>query len=256
MGSTFGQSFLRSHIIRPKDLIILEHSKEKHQTLENQGIINVITKINDMDADVGLIVLAVKPQDCDSLFPTLKSQLNSSQLVLSIMAGMSIAKIQEELDIKKVIRSMPNLPSQIGLGMTGFTASDTVSRAELTEVQNLLGTAGKTIYFEDESMLDAVTAISGSGPAYVFYIMDAIMKSAIEMGFTEAQAELLVWQTFMGSVNLQNQFKFSCDEWIAKVKSRGGTTEAALNLFEGKDLKKIINDGLFAALERAKELGS
>jgi len=218
MGSTFASSFLRSHIIRPNELIVLEHGVEKHQNLKNQGVTNVLSELTEIDKDIELIVLAVKPQDCKVLFPILKEKVLPDQLILSIMAGMSIEQISEGLGIEKIVRSMPNLPSQIGLGMAGFTASSAVNRTELIEVQNLLGTTGKTIYFEDESMLDAVTAISGSGPAYVFYFMDAMMKAAMEMGFSEAQAELLVWQTFMGSVNLQNQFKYSCDEWIGKQR--------------------------------------
>lgn len=256
MGLTFAQSFLRSHIIRPNELIVLEHDIEKHQSIRNRGIINIISEADEIDNDVDFIVLAVKPQDCEKLFPIMREKLNGDQLVLSIMAGMSISRISDALGISKIIRSMPNLPSQIGLGMAGFTASPLVSRSELIEVQNLLGTTGKTIYFEDESMLDAVTAISGSGPAYVFYFMDAMMKAAIAMGFSEAQAELLVWQTFMGSVNLQNQFKYSCDEWIDMVKSKGGTTEAALKHFDKSNFKGTIEDAMFAALNRAKELGT
>jgi len=256
MGSTFAQSFLRSHIIRPGDLFLLEHTTEKHEMLEKQGVINLISSPEEIGPGIETVVLAVKPQDCEVLFPKLKKQLNGDQLILSIMAGVSIAQIQSELGVEKIIRSMPNLPSQIGLGMAGFTASSAVTRTELIEIQNLLGTTGKTIYFEDESKLDAVTAVSGSGPAYVFYFMDAMMKGAMAMNFSEAQAELLVWQTFMGSVNLQNQFKYSCNEWIDKVKSRGGTTEAAINHFDNSNFSQIIQDALFAAHNRAKELGS
>ena len=122
-------------------------------------------------------------------------------------------------------------------------------------VQNLLNTTGKTIYVEKEEAIDAATAISGSGPAYVFYFMRAMMQSAREMGFSESESELLVSQTFRGAVELHNKSNFSCNEWIQKVASRGGTTEAALLRFNNDDIHQNIQEGTKAALDRAVELG-
>ena len=150
---------------------------------------------------------------------------------------------------------MPNLPALIGMGMTGFTSADEVSKEEVFNIQNLLNTTGKSLYFDNEAKLDAVTAISGSGPAYVFYFMDAMINTAISMGFTKVQAELLVEQTFMGAINLLNIHHISCKEWIGRVASKGGTTEAALVQFESNQLSQSIDTGLRAALQRAIELG-
>jgi len=139
--------------------------------------------------------------------------------------------------------------------MTAFTANEEVTKDELIQVQNLLSTTGKSIYFKDEEMIDASTAISGSGPAYIYYFMDAMMKTGMEMGFTESQASLLVWQTFQGSIHLFNKNVLSCEEWISRVRSKGGTTEAALNSFNDDNVHSSIKRGLDAAFKRAVELG-
>jgi pyrroline-5-carboxylate reductase len=151
---------------------------------------------------------------------------------------------------------MPNLPAQVGMGMTGFTADPSVTRSELFSVQNLLNTTGKSLYFDDEGALDAVTAVSGSGPAYVYYFMQSMIDSAIGMGFSATEAETLVHQTFLGAIHLLNNNNFTCKEWIGKVSSKGGTTEAAIRTFGSFALEEKINLGLQAALKRSIELGS
>ncbi len=256
MGKTYAQSFLGSHIIRPYDLITLERNADKHEELRRHNILNIEKDPGVYLENCDLIVLAVKPQDTESLFPTIKPFLKEHHLVLSIMAGVKLQSLEDGLGIKKIVRAMPNLPAQIGMGMTAFTANEEVTKEELIQVQNLLSTTGKSIYFNDESAIDASTAISGSGPAYIYYFMDAMIKSAMSLGFSESQAELLVWQTFQGSIHLLNKNTLNCEEWIARVRSRGGTTEAALNVFNDKNLHSSIQAGLKAAFDRAVELGN
>jgi len=255
MGRSFARSFLEAHILRPSNLAILEKNEENCINLRNLGLGTVYSEVGDFINDIELVVLAVKPQDSPVVFETLKSHLTNQHVVLSIMAGVKLETIEKGLGIKKIIRSMPNLPSQIGMGMTAFTANDEVTRKELISVQNLLSTTGKAIYFDDESLIDGATAISGSGPAFVYYFMNAMMKAALKMGFTEAQADLLVWQTFIGSLHLQNKNSLSCEEWINRVASKGGTTEAALKVFNSNELEEGIIEGLEAAFRRAEELG-
>ena len=151
---------------------------------------------------------------------------------------------------------MPNIPTQIGMGMTVFTASSEVDRKELFIIQNLINTTGKSIYIEDENLLNVATAVSGSGPAYVFFFMNAMIKAAVDLGFNESEAELLVNQTFMGSVAIQNSYSLSNQEWIKKVASKGGTTEQALNIFNLKSVEENIIEAVNAANKRAIELGS
>ncbi|MBB4119667.1 pyrroline-5-carboxylate reductase [Mesonia hippocampi] len=171
------------------------------------------------------------------------------------MAGVSIDNISKKLQVKKIIRSMPNIPTQIGQGMTVFTASQEVDRKDLFIIQNLINTTGKSLFIENEEMINSSTAISGSGPAYVYYFINAIIDSAINLGFTKSEAEFLVQQTFLGSTQLQNRSNLSNLEWIEKVASKGGTTEAALGIFHSFDIKSKINEGIIQANARAKELG-
>ena len=167
-----------------------------------------------------------------------------------------IETLKEALPTTKIIRAMPNLPAQVGMGMTGFSADVSVSRTELFSVQNLLNTTGKSLYFDDESLLDGVTAISGSGPAYVYYFMQAMIDSATQMGFSPTEAETLVEQTFLGAIHLLSNNNFTCREWIGKVSSKGGTTEAAIHSFESGRVSDQIQTGLQAALDRSIELGN
>ncbi len=255
MGLTYAQAFLRSHVTTREQLMILEHLPEKAVQLQELNIAQVFLDSKDCIKKADVIILAVKPQDSISLFSHLRLNTNEGQVFLSIMAGVKIKTIQDALGVTKVIRAMPNLPAQIGQGMTAFTSTDEVTRLELVMVQNLLATTGKTLFLEKEDAIDAVTAISGSGPAYVYYFMDAMMKAALEMGFSESESELLVVQTFTGAVDLYNKSNIPCDEWIRRVSSRGGTTEAAISSFKANNLHQDIIDGAMAALHRAEELG-
>jgi pyrroline-5-carboxylate reductase len=256
MGSTYAQSFVRAHVTSKANTMILEKSPEKALELATKDIGKIYGKAEDCIPLADLIILAVKPQDTTTLFANLRPLVKPSQVFLSIMAGVKIKTICDELGINKVIRAMPNLPAQIGEGMTTFTATDEVTRLELVMIQNLLNTTGKSIYVEDEKMIDATTAISGSGPAYVYFFMDAMMQAAKNMGFSDSEAELLVNQTFTGALDLYAQSDLSCSEWIQRVASKGGTTEAALQSFRKSKLHQDIINGTNAALNRAIELGN
>ncbi len=256
MGKTYANSFISSRFIKPEDIHVLVRNAAKVQSANGIPLANFsaipTAKITDFD----ILILAVKPQDFKSLAQTIQPFVNENQLILSVMAGVTVASLQAELKCQKIVRSMPNIPTQIGLGMTVFTASATVDRKELFIIQNLINTTGKSVYVEEEKLLNAATAISGSGPAYVFYFMNAMIKVAVELGFTESEAELLVNQTFMGSVAIQNSYSLSNQEWIAKVASKGGTTESAFKVFTQNNVEKSIAKAIFSANNRAIELGS
>ncbi len=256
MGKTYADSFIAHHSVNKEDLYILEHYEEKANYFKSVGFTHVFFQPSDYISEVDLIILAVKPQDSQEVFGAIAPYVSATQVVMSIMAGVKIEAIRKALPTQKIVRVMPNLPAQVRMGMSGFTSSEEVSKEELFSVHNLLNTTGKSLYFDDEAKLDAVTAISGSGPAYVYFFMDAMMTKAVEMGFTKEQAELLVGQTFLGAVHLQNIRSLSCKEWMQKVASRGGTTEAALEKFANSELEKLISEGLEAAHQRAIELGN
>jgi pyrroline-5-carboxylate reductase len=253
MGFTYAESFLKSHILTKDDFLILQRSKDRRNFLLNQGFNHVYSEAGSFISEGDIVIIAVKPQDWASLASTIKPFVEEDQLFISIMAGIELSSIQSDLGVKKVIRAMPNLPSQIGVGMTTYTSADEVTRGELMFAQNMLGSTGQAMYLKEERMIDASTAVSGSGPAYIFYFMKAIIEGAIDLGFTQSEAEQLVKQTFRGSVQLQNRSEISMQEWIDKVASKGGTTEAALNSF-GIKVEGEIKAGVKAAFNRAIEL--
>lgn len=150
---------------------------------------------------------------------------------------------------------MPNLPAQVGKGVTSFTVSKHVSKLEAKLVKSLLDTTGISVKVKNEKFIDASTSISGSGPAYVFYFMESMMQAAQDMGFTEKVSKILVSQTFEGAVELFNQSDLSPKKWMDRVASKGGTTRAALDSMEDNNIRELIHDAAYAAFDRAVELG-
>jgi len=254
MGLTYAKSLLNAHIVNEESLMLLEKSEEKAEKIKELEVGTVYGEPDNYIKEADLIILAVKPQDSDVLFGKIKNFIDHQQVVLSIMAGIPIDKISSALGSKKIIRAMPNLPAQVGSGMTVYTSSEDVTRIELVMVQNILNSTGKTIYVDKEQLIDASTAISGSGPAYVFFYIQSLIDSAMNLGFSQSEAELLAYTTFKGTINLFNKHNFSCEEWISKVASRGGTTEAALNSYKENDVKKKLGEAYTAAFQRAREL--
>ena len=171
------------------------------------------------------------------------------------MAGITIASIKEITGLDKVVRAMPNLPAQIGKGLTSYVTSPEVSRIEMLTIESLLDTTGKSIRVSSENLIDASTGISGSGPAYVFYFMQSMMEAALQMGFSKTDSTVLVSQTFTGAIELFNQSNLSPNSWMDKVASKGGTTRAALDSMEDNNVNELIKEAAFAAFSRAVELG-
>lgn len=256
MGQTYANSFVSSRFIAPADISILSRSTVENKNLYTINKSNFHTTPSSTIFDVDIIIIAVKPQDFTALAKEVQPYIKKEHLILSVMAGVTMLSIQEKLGCEKIVRSMPNIPTQIGLGMTVFCASAAVDRKELFIIQNLINTTGKSIYIEKEEMLNAATAVSGSGPAYVYYFMNAMIEAATELGFSKSEAEFLVSQTFIGAVQLQNRSDLSHAEWINKVASKGGTTEAALKIFNENSLDEDIKNGIYAANTRSEELGN
>lgn len=256
MGKTYANSFISSRFIKSEDIFVLVRNENFSTPESSIPKINFSHLLTEKISDFDIVILAVKPQDFGTLAMTLKPYLKDSQIIFSVMAGITLTKLSSQLSCSKIVRSMPNIPTQIGMGMTVFTASTNVDRKELFIIQNLINTTGKSVYVENEKLIDAATAISGSGPAYVFYFMQSLIRAAVDLGFNESEAELLVNQTFMGSVAIQNSYSLSNEELIKKVASKGGTTESALHVFEKGNLEQTIIEAVKAANDRALELGS
>jgi pyrroline-5-carboxylate reductase len=254
MGMAFARSFLQYDLVKKEDLLLIEKNQERSEALQTAKEGMVVSVINSQVADYELIILSVKPQDFASLQDELRAVIQPQQVVLSIMAGIPMAKIQLALDHKLVVRAMPNTPAMLGMGITGFTASPEVDAPKLRKVENLINATGRSVYLEDENMIDAVTALSGSGPAYFYYIVKHMIEAGKQMGFDEGMASLLVKQTMLGSYHLINNAEQSLDNLIKAVASKGGTTEAALRTFEENQISEGLIKGILAAENRAKEL--
>jgi pyrroline-5-carboxylate reductase len=177
-------------------------------------------------------------------------------LVLSIAAGVRAQTIGQWLTTGRIVRAMPNMPALIRAGVSAAIALPDVSAAERQHADEILRAVGTVIWLDDESMLDAVTALSGSGPAYVFYFIEAMQAVAREMGFSEAHARALTLQTFAGAAQLALQSDESASALRAKVTSKGGTTAAALESLERDKVAEAIARAVRAAAARAHELGS
>ncbi|MCG2793943.1 MAG: pyrroline-5-carboxylate reductase [Weeksellaceae bacterium] len=255
MGISFSRSFLKYELLKPKNLHLITRNENKKDKLKESfpdSEISTFEETKSLNAD--LIIIAVKPQDFGFVAENLPFKIAEKSLVLSIMAGISIEKIQKFLDHKFVVRAMPNSPALLGMGITGYTAAEGISFSELMNVERLLNSTGRAVYLEDESLLDGVTALSGSGPAYFYYIVDAMIKAGTEMGIDENLSKLFVKQTMLGAYHLINNSDKSLEELIKDVASKGGTTEAALETFDENGLKSILQKGILAAENRAKEL--
>lgn len=254
MGMAFAKSFLQYDLVKKEDLLLIEKSAERGESLKAEKSGVVIETISPHVGEYDLIILSVKPQDYLSVSESLRAVINRNQVVLSIMAGISIEKIQQTLNHSLVVRAMPNTPALLGMGMTAFAAAKEVEMSNLRKVENLINATGRSVFLEDESLLDAVTALSGSGPAYFFYLVKAMIEAGKKMGFEDSLSALLVKQTMLGSFHLIQTADKSLDELIKAVASKGGTTEAALRRFEEGSLADTLIAGIEAAQKRAGEL--
>lgn len=255
MGVSFSKSFLKYDLIKQEDLTLITRSKDKVSAISQEFPKVQVLAFEDVKSiEADLIIIAVKPQDFHFVAENLNIQFGKGQLLLSIMAGISIEKIQNLLHHKAVVRAMPNAPSLLGMGITGYTSAPGISFSQLIQIERLLNSTGRSVYLEDESLLDGVTALSGSGPAYFYYIVDAMIKAGTDMGIEENLSKLFVSQTMLGAYHLINNSDKNLEELIQDVASKGGTTEAALKTFEDHRLKDILKDGILAAEKRAQEL--
>ena len=255
MGFTYAQGMSKSKLLGNNKLMILDSSAEKIEELKKNSAFEASDNMEDCLPKANLVFIAVKPYHSTELFKKMKPLVNPGQIIISIMAGVTIETMQECLGIQKVVRAMPNLPAFVGKGMTSYTSSNEVSESELKNVQTLLNTTGKSLLVENENYIDASTGISGSGPAYVFYFMESMMEAASKMGFSDQESRMLVSQTFEGAVEIFSQSDITPKEWMDRVASKGGTTRAALDSMEKNNVKELIKEAAFAAYHRAVELG-
>ncbi len=206
-----------------------------------------------------LLILSVKPQQLSKALGPVKGQIPKEGLIISIVAGASIARIADLSGHEAIVRAMPNTPAQIGKGITVWTASKACSESQKQEAEKILTALGEVVYVEEESLLDKATALSGTGPAYTFLFMEAMVDAGVHLGFPRRLAEQLVVETLRGSVEFYDQAE-EAPRHLARLRNQvtspGGTSAEALYYLEKAGFRTAISRAIWAAYERSRRLGS
>jgi pyrroline-5-carboxylate reductase len=241
---------LEKKLFSEGEIIVTDIDAEKLKALKLRGIFT--TSDNELLFKTAqIIILAVKPQVAKTLLPTLREAADGSHIV-SIMAGLTKKKIKELLGDVKVTRIMPNTPCMVGEGMSAIDATE-FNAEERQTVLAVFGSLGKTVLL-DEAYFDAVTAVSGSGPAYVYSFIDAMIKGGVKAGLSEEISKTLTLQTFMGAVKMVEKSPLPLETLIQNVCSKGGTTIQAVEHYKNNGLERIIREGMEKCEARSKEL--
>lgn len=255
MGEAMIKALISRQLVQPAQIIAADPHSERCEELRRLYGVQVTTDNGLAAKRADVIVLSVKPQVMSKVLPELRQAAESTALILSIAAGITINTLTSGLSNPHVVRAMPNTPSQIGMGMTVWTAAPSVTEAQIAQARVLLGAFGDEMYAEDERFLDMATALNGTGPAYVFMFMEALIDVGVHMGLSRRDAERLVLQTMRGSVEYATQSKAHPAELRNQVTSPGGTSAQAIYELEKGGLRTVIADGVWAAYRRSRELG-
>jgi pyrroline-5-carboxylate reductase len=239
---------------QPSHLMVVEPFKAQRATLQRELGVQVLSAPDATLRKAAFVVLAVKPQQLQAACAQLRPQLDPAAAIVSVAAGIRATDIARWLGTQAVVRTMPNTPALIGQGVTGMAALPAVAAAQRAQAEALLRTAGPVVWFDDEAQLDAVTAVSGSGPAYVFYFIEALMQAGAELGFTPAQARALAIATFTGAAQLAAQSEEPPGVLRERVTSKGGTTAAALAVLGEAQVNTTIVRAVRAAEARARQM--
>ena len=246
---------LAKGLTTPEAIIVGDIREERRQHLKQKYGVAVAGDNRKVAGDGDILVLAIKPQNLAEVVAELGGQLKSTQLVLSIIAGARIVTLSMGLKHRSIVRAMPNTPAQIGEGISVWTATAEVTKKQRAWASSILGAMGREIYVDDESYLDMATAVSGSGPAYFFLVMEALVDAAVEIGLPRNIAKELVLQTMLGSGHLMAESGKEPAELRRMVTSPGGTTAAALLHLEQGGFSRLLIEAVKAAYDKARKLG-
>ena len=254
MGYAFSRSFIDKGLITSDDLVIVEKNEFRCNYLRSHGIAQIA---NSFDSDITLcdfVILAVKPQSFEEVGKSLKEFIKPNQTIISIMAGVSVDTISAALGCSRIVRVMPNTPALIGEGISGYYIAGDLSIYEKDTVRKLLKSCGGAVQVVSEQDINAVTAISGSGPAYFFNYVKLLIEAGTKLGVSEEKVKTLVLKTMKGSYEMMKQSPDDIQTLIDNVTSKGGTTQAALDTFKEYHLGETIEKAINSANNRAEEL--
>jgi pyrroline-5-carboxylate reductase len=238
----------------PAEITVVEVDPTRCAQLRRELAIAAITAPDESLRAADVIVLAVKPQQMREACMAARPHLRAP-LVISVAAGTRAADIARWIGLNAIVRTMPNTPALIGRGITGMAATGSVSAEQREVAESILRTAGDVLWFDDEAQLDAVTAVSGSGPAYVYYFIEALARAGTELGLDAGQSRALAVQTFVGAAQLAAESAEPLEVLRHRVTSKGGTTAAALAWLDSNAVASRIVEAVHAAHRRAGELG-
>jgi pyrroline-5-carboxylate reductase len=259
-GGRMGKAFIKglSHSAN-HNIYLAEPNIERKNELINDFDINISNsenQFNDFLSLSDIIILCTKPQTLKLLQSDLKNKISEKQTVLSIMAGISTEKLCSSLNIKNSVRIMPNTPGQLGEGISVWFSKNNINNEAKLNIETILESLGDHIKVDNEDIIDKATAISGSGPGYIYYFMEIMKKSCKEIGMDDKLSNDLIVKTFLGSAILANSSNKEFSDLKKEVTSPNGTTEAALNMMKKNNFEETIISGIKAAYNRSKELNN
>jgi pyrroline-5-carboxylate reductase len=255
MAEAMIKALLRKGKVTPEQIVASGPREERGEEL--RVVHGVRTTVDNIAAakEADIVVLSVKPQVLIHVLRELRDHIRPGALVFSIVAGMPIYTIHKILEQDAIVRAMPNTPAQLGEGMTVWIASAAVSEAQRAQAQAILQTMGLELYVDDEDALNMATAVSGTGPTYVFLLMEALVDAAVHLGFSRWQARILVVQTVLGAARYVQESDLHLAQLRNQVTSPGGTSAEAVYQLEKGGMRTILSKAIWAAYKKSRLLG-
>lgn len=260
MAESIIAGLLRKNLVAAEQIVATHPRSNRRRELAEKYSIEVFEDNADAVRHIrvyesSIVALCVKPQRLKGVLEELKDFVLPEQIVLSIIAGARIETISEALGNKKIVRTMPNTPSQIGAGITAWTSDESVSTEERAQIKALLTALGKEIYVETENMIDMATSLSATGPTYIFMVMEALTDAGVHLGFSRETSKELVQETMLGAVLFAMESHKHPAELRNMVTSPGGTSADAIYQMEKGGLRTVLSKAVYAAYQRAVALG-
>jgi pyrroline-5-carboxylate reductase len=255
MAEAMIKALLDFELIEPARIIAAGPRQERGAALTEKYGVRATTDNAEAARQADILILSVKPQVLPAVLTELRDAPKADALILSIVAGAKIRVIQGGLKRRAVVRAMPNTPARVGMGMTVWTATPEASPAQIEAARQILGAMGDELFMKDEDYLDMATALSGTGPAYVFLFMEALVDAGVHLGFSRRVAHQLVLKTMEGSIEIAKQTGLHPVELRNSVTSPGGTTAEALYQLEKGGMRTVISKAIWAAYQKSRYLG-
>ena len=255
MGEAMLSATMKKGVVCPEDVRVAEINEERCSLVNTTYRVHASSDMEEAVRGADIVILAVKPQEFDRAAHALQGRFHRDQTVVSIMAGVPIDRIARMLTHAGIVRVMPSTPAAVGEAMSVWTATPEVDEPTRAQVSSILAAMGREVYVEDEMYLDMATALSGSGPGFVFLLIEAFVDAGVHIGFKRSVAEMLALQTFIGSAKYAEATGKHLAQLRNEVTSPGGTTAAGLLALENAGIRGAIVDAIEAAYRRSRELG-